>query len=120
MANNKKRKKPSGQNQSKALKLNENKPLDIAAKAEAKAEALVNKSENASKKKDSGAKKPNPVVKYFKDLKSEFKKVVWPTKKAVINNTGIVLAAMIISGLFIWGVDTVFTSLLRLLVSQAG
>ena len=26
-------------------------------------------------------KKPNRIVKWFKDLKSEFKKVVWPSRK---------------------------------------
>ncbi len=66
------------------------------------------------------AKKPNRVVKYFKDLKSEFKKVVWPSKKTVINNTGIVLATMVVSGLAIWGLDIVFAELLKGLLSLAG
>ena len=41
---------------------------------------------SSGKSKDQ-KKQPNKVVKYFKDLKSEFKKVVWPTKQQVINNT---------------------------------
>ena len=36
-------------------------------------------------------KKPNRIVKWFKDLKSEFKKVVWPSRKKVFNNTFVVL-----------------------------
>ncbi|MGN0641542.1 MAG: preprotein translocase subunit SecE [Huintestinicola sp.] len=83
------------------------------------AENMSAKAEKKPAKKNQ-AKKPNRVVKYFKDLKSEFKKVVWPSKKTVFNNTGVVLAAMIISGLFIWGLDTAFTALLQLLLSQVG
>ena len=67
-----------------------------AAKAETKP---------AKKPQAKTVKKPNKVVKYFKDLKSEFKKVVWPSKKTVVNNTSVVLVAMIFSGLAIWGID---------------
>lgn len=79
-----------------------------AAKAEAK----------AAKKPQ--AKKPNKVVKYFKDLKSEFKKVVWPSKKTVVNNTGIVLTAMIVSGIAIWGLDSAYAFLVKTLFSLVG
>lgn len=75
--------------------------------------------ENKTAKK-AQAKKLNRVAKYFKDLKSEFKKVVWPSKKTVINNTGAVLAAMIVSGVAIWGLDTAFAYLLKGLLSMAG
>lgn len=34
------------------------------------------------------------VTKFFRDQKSETKKIVWPTRKQIINNTGIVLAAI--------------------------
>ena len=37
------------------------------------------------------AKKPNIFQRWarsFKDMRGEMKKVVWPTKKQVINNTG--------------------------------
>ena len=47
-----------------------------AAKAETKP---------AKKPQAKTVKKPNKVVKYFKDLKSEFKKVVWPSKKTVVD-----------------------------------
>ena len=54
------------------------------------------------------------VVKYFKDARSEFKKVVWPSKKTVFNNTVVVLITLIVSGVFVWGIDTLFATLLRL------
>ena len=46
--------------------------------------------------------------KFFKEVKSELKKVVWPSRKQVVNNTLIVLALVILIGLFIFGLDTLF------------
>ncbi len=50
-------------------------------------------------------KKPNRVVKWFRELKSEFKKVVWPTKKQVFNNTFVVLVTMVLSSVFVGALD---------------
>ena len=85
----------------------------IVAQAEAKANKIVNDREKAKKSK-SGAKKPNGIVKYFKDLKSEIKKVTWPSWKKVVNNTAIVLVGMCISGIAVWAIDSILTALLRL------
>lgn len=82
-----------------------------AAKAETKP---------AKKPQAKTVKKPNKVVKYFKDLKSEFKKVVWPSKKTVVNNTSVVLVAMIFSGLAIWGIDSAFAAALKSLLNLVG
>ena len=51
------------------------------------------------------------VRRYFRELRSELKKVVWPTAKQVAKNTLVVLACVIIVGVFIWIFD---------LVSQTG
>lgn len=45
------------------------------------------------------------VCKYFRELKSELKKVVWSTPKQVLKNTLIVVACVIIVGVFIWLFD---------------
>ncbi len=58
------------------------------------------------------AKKPGKVSTYFRELKAEFKKISWPTFKQVKNNTGIVLAFIILLGVFIALVDLGFTYLL--------
>ena len=50
-------------------------------------------------------KKPNRIVKWFKDLKSEFKKVVWPSRKKVFNNTFVVLVVLVIASVFAGGLD---------------
>ena len=47
------------------------------------------------------------IAKYFRELRSELKKVVWPTPKQVVKNTLIVLACVLIVGVFIWVFDFV-------------
>ena len=56
------------------------------------------------------------IGKSIKGTKSEFKKVVWPTKKQLLNNTMIVIAALIIIGLIIFGLDSLFTLLAKLIL----
>ena len=57
---------------------------------------------------------PKRIVRYFKDYKSEIKKIVWPGWKDVAKNTFIVLAICLIIGAFIWVVDFGFAKLLEL------
>lgn len=47
------------------------------------------------------------VRRYFRELKSELKKVVWPTPKQVLKNAAIVVACVIVVGVFIWLFDFV-------------
>lgn len=63
------------------------------------------KNDDKSKAKDT-KKKKGGIRKYFRELKAEMKKVVWPTKKEVINNTGVVMGVMVIMALFLFGVDS--------------
>ena len=60
------------------------------------------------------AKKQNFIVRawgaicrYFRELRSELKKVVWPTPQQVLKNTLIVLACVLIVGVFVWLFDFV-------------
>lgn len=55
------------------------------------------------------------IAKFFRDLVAETKKVVWPSKKQVINNTGVVLAVCAISGAGLFVINSVFGFLLNLL-----
>ena len=54
------------------------------------------------------AKKQNRVVKFFREVKSELKKVVWTSRKQIINNTLIVIASVIVIGIVIWAFDAIF------------
>ena len=56
------------------------------------------------------------VGKSFKATQSELKKVVWPTRKQLFNNTGIVIAALIVVGLIIFGLDSLFISLSKMIL----
>ena len=49
------------------------------------------------------------IGKFFRDQKAEVKKIVWPSKKQVINNTLIVIAAILVIGAFIWGLDAILS-----------
>ena len=45
------------------------------------------------------------IAKWMRELKSELKKVQWPTGKQTVNNTVIVIACVVIVGIFIWVFD---------------
>ena len=47
------------------------------------------------------------ICRYFRELRSELKKVVWPTPKQVAKNTLIVVACVLVIGVFIWLFDFV-------------
>ena len=54
------------------------------------------------------------VSKYFRELRSELKKVVWPTPQQVLKNTLIVAVCVLIVGIFIF----VFDELANLGISE--
>ena len=58
------------------------------------------------------------VKKFFRDTHTEMKKVVWPSKKQIVNNTLVVIAVVIICGLVIFGLDNLFGFVLRLILRQ--
>ena len=60
-------------------------------------------------------KKSGKISTYFRELKTEFKRISWPTFKQVRNNTGVVIAFIVILGAFIAVVDIFFEWLLTLL-----
>ena len=47
------------------------------------------------------------IARYFRELRSELKKVVWPTPKQVLKNTLIVVVCILVVGAFIWLFDFV-------------
>ena len=47
------------------------------------------------------------ICRYFRELRSELKKVVWSSPKQVAKNTLIVLACILVIGAFIWVFDPV-------------
>jgi len=45
------------------------------------------------------------ISKWMRELKSELKKVQWPSTKQTVNNTVIVIVCVVIVGAFIWIFD---------------
>ncbi len=57
------------------------------------------------------AKKPGlfaRIGKWFRELKSECRKIVGPPRQQTVNNTLVVIASVIVVGVFIWVLDIVF------------
>ena len=68
--------------------------------------------EEAKKKKDRGL--------WFREMKSELKKVVWPNKKTVVKNTGTVLLCSLAIGACIWVFDFVAVSAVQIILNVFG
>ena len=68
------------------------------------------------KKKNWLARAWGAICRYVRELRSELKKVVWPTPKQVVKNTLIVLACVLIVGVFIWVFDFVATEGINALI----
>ena len=92
----------------------ENEKLERAAKAGSE------KAEKAKKDKQSKPGIFERVGKWLKEMKSELKKVQWPSRKQTINNTMIVIACVIVVGIFIWIFDFVATGVIQGLISLMG
>ena len=70
---------------------------------------------------NTAAKKPGffgRLSRSFRDMKGEVKKVVWPSRKQIINNTLIVIAFVVIAAIAIGGVDMLLTALVDLLLNR--
>ena len=52
------------------------------------------------------------IAKWMRELKSELKKVQWPSTKQTVNNTIIVIICVIIVGIFIWVFDALASGII--------
>ncbi len=73
------------------------------------------KDAKSAKKKGPGLGKK--FVKFFRDTKGEFKKIVWPTFPTVVRNTGVTLAMCAVLGVIICVVDFGLSALVKLMLS---
>lgn len=82
--------------------------------------------DNALKRTTEAVKKADPnekkslgkrISQWFKDLKSELKKVVWPTRSQVVNNTLVALVVIIVSSIVIWGFDSLAQLCVKTVIS---
>ena len=69
------------------------------------------------KKENWFARTWSKTKKFFRELRSELKKVVWPTPKQVLKNALVVLACVLVVGIFIWLFDFVAQFVIDALIS---
>ncbi len=55
------------------------------------------------------------TVAFFRDARTEVRKVVWPTRAETLQTTLTVAVLVIIIGLFLWLLDSILSSLFRLI-----
>jgi len=65
----------------------------------------VNPSEKKGRKPKEKKKRKSRVAKWFREMRSELKKVIWPTPKQALYNTLVVLVIVVVSAVVIWAVD---------------
>ncbi len=83
------------------------------------AEAKTEKSAQVAKKD----KKPgffSKAIRFLKEVNGERKKIIWPSKSKVINNTIVVIVFMVFVALFIGLIDLGLGALVDLMYSFAG
>ena len=75
----------------------------------------------------SGKKKPNwfqrawnGISRWFREMKSELKKVVWPTRQQVMKNTIVAVTVMVVAGVVLWAFDQVAMLVVQTLISIGG
>ena len=57
---------------------------------------------------------------WFREMKSEMKKVVWPDRKTVAKNTGTVLLWSLVIGACIWIFDFVASTAVEMILNAFG
>ena len=60
------------------------------------------------------------VAKWWREMKSELKKVVWPSSKQIVNNTVVALVSIIVSAIVIWGFDEIAQLIVQAVLKLAG
>ena len=89
------------------------------SKKSKKEENLAADSKESKKSKDNSEKKePGKISKWFKDLKIEFKKGVWPSKETVVTNTSVVVGVIALSAILVGVLDEIFLILMRLIYNS--
>ena len=57
----------------------------------------------------------SPIA-FLKETREELKKVVWPTRDHIIRSTIVVILLSLIVGIFLGGLDFVFTKMIEIIV----
>ena len=88
-------------------------------------QAAKTSSDKADKSKKDKSKNAKPglfarIGRWLREMKSELKKVAWPTGKQTMNNTLVVIFCVIVVGIFIWIFDWAANGIISALISLFG
>ena len=72
----------------------------------------------ADKEKKPGVGKR--IARFFRELRSELKKVSWSTRADTLKKTGIVIVCVIVVGIIVWIFDGIASSVIDALLSLFG
>ncbi len=85
------------------------------------------KESKGSEAKSSKGGKPNffkraaaGFVKWLREMRSELKKVVWPTRQLTVNKTIVAAVVMIATGCVLWAFDQAAMFIVQTLISIGG
>ncbi|MCB0047471.1 MAG: preprotein translocase subunit SecE [Caldilineaceae bacterium] len=62
------------------------------------------------------SKSGNALTRYLRETRAEIAKVTWPTREELIRLTWIVSLVTVISAIFLFGIDSVFSALIGALL----
>ena len=62
----------------------------------------------------------NRIARWFREMRSELKKVVWPTPKQIVNNTFVALSVMTVAAIVIAGLDFAGSQIFQALRTLTG
>ena len=88
--------------------------------AEEKKNAATAKNTNAVKKEDKKLGFFQRIGKWFREMRSELKKVIWPTPKQLATNTCVALVVMAVAAVVLWGFDEVAGLIVNVIFELAG
>ena len=88
--------------------------------AEKKTKAAPTKAVTAVKKDDTKPGFFQRIGTWFREMKSELKKVIWPTRQQLTKNSLISVGVMVVAAVVIWGFDELAQMLVRALITLAG
>lgn len=60
------------------------------------------------------------IARWFREMKSELKKVIWPTPQQTVKNTVVALVVMAIAAVVIWGFDSLAGAGVKALIRLVG
>lgn len=83
---------------------------------------MANEKTNAGPKtaKPGGKRIGSGIARWFREMKSELKKVVWPSRKKTLNNVIVSVTVMVASGVVLWAFDQLATLIVHSLIAIGG